>query len=154
MLFYKKRILIIAVVVLILTAGILTWSHFHVSGSELELPDSILENCTAEVTVIEWEEPRTEQELDQEQLRQLIELLKDSSYWREKSDSLTGNWIKTYHIFLNFTLNSQPQYLYIIGCGDHAIRITGSLDIPYMGEYLLIQNENWQQILDGILQAD
>lgn len=146
-----KRIIMIVAVFLVLAAGLLAWNWFHVGGRELDFLDALPEDCKAVVTVQDWDQTLPEQELSKEQIRQLLDLLQGTAYWRNTSASITGNWDKNYHIFITFTIDSVPGYLSIISSGDYAIMLKSSLDIPFTNDFLHIRNKQWLAELNAIL---
>ena len=148
-----KVILALTVTLFLLIAAVLQWSWFHVAGSELAFLDTVPANCTGLVTVQTWDNRQWEQEMTNAQIAQLLDLLKNASYWRETEVLVTGNWSATYFITLNFNANDQHQYLFFQICGDTAMFIQGSDNMDIPKGYLMIRSDGWQETLDAIFPA-
>ncbi len=148
-----KRVIGLAVVALLLAAGICIFSWFHVRGTELKLPKDLPEDCT--VTVIKMDPLSEEQEvfLDKGQLSQLLELIQGTSYWRIPSDSISYNEPWVYDVFITFDDGTGEQYIYVMIFGDHAIRLISSLDsMPNQG-YFRIINSDWLMEMEAIMAS-
>lgn len=146
-----KTVIFICLACLLLVVGILQWSWFHVDGSELALPAVLPEDCTGQVTVQTWDHQRHDADMTPQQIHQLLQLVQDSSYWRETSDTISGHWANTYFISLNYTQDGARQYVFFQICGDTAMLISGTSVFPK--GYLMIRNDQWQETLDSIFSA-
>lgn len=148
-----KILLTFAIILLLLIAAVLQWSWFHVDGRELTFLDSVSEDCTGLVTVQTWDHRQWEQEMTDVQIAQLLDLLKNGTYWRETENLVSGNWSATYFITLNFTVNGQHRYLSFQICGDTTMLIHGSDNMDIPRGYLMIRSDGWQETLDTIFPA-
>jgi hypothetical protein len=148
-----KIILALAISLPLLIAAVLQWSWFHVDGSELTFLDTVSGDCTGLVTVQTWDNRQWEQEMTDVQIAQLLDLLKNGTYWRETENLVSGNWSATYFISLNFTVNDQHQYLSFQICGDTTMLIHGSNNMDIPKGYLMIRSDGWQETLDTIFPA-
>ena len=147
-----KRLIGLAVVALLLTAGICVFSWFHVRGTELKLPKNLPEDCTVSVIKDPLHEKR-EVVLDKGQLSQLLELIQGSSYWRIPSDSISYNEPWAYDVLISFDDGTGAQYIYIFIAGDYAIQLISSLDsMPNQG-FLRIINSDWFMEMEAIMTS-
>ena len=146
-----KILVSLGILLLLITAGILQWSWYQVDGSEIACLQAIPADCTGKVTAQTWDQQRWEQEMSGQQIQQLLELLRNSSYKKETSDLYQGNWDTTYFVFLNYTLDGQPQYLSLQIYGDEAVAFLGTAARPTF--FLTVKSEGWQEALDAIFPA-
>ncbi len=147
-----KRVIGLAVVALLLAAGICIFSWFHVRGTELKLPKNLPEDCTVSVIKDPLHEKR-EVVLDKGQLSQLLELIQGSSYWRIPSDSISYNEPWAYDVLISFDDGTGAQYIYIFIAGDYAIQLISSLDsMPNQG-FLRIINSDWFMEMEAIMTS-
>ena len=148
-----KRLIGLAVVALLLTAGICVFSWFHVRGAELKLPKDLPEDCTVSVIKMETLGEKQEVFLDKGQLSQLLELIQDTSYWRIPSDSISYREPWVYDVFITFDDGTETQYIHVIIAGDYAIQLISSLDsMPNQG-FLRIINSDWLMEMEAIMAS-
>lgn len=147
-----KRLIGLAVVALLLAAGICIFSWFHVRGAELKLPKDLPEDCTVSVIKDPLHEER-EIFLDKGQLSQLLELIQGTSYWRIPSDSISYNEPWAYDVLISFDDGTGVQTIYIFIAGDYAIQLISSLDsMPNQG-FLRIINTDWLMEMEAIMAS-
>lgn len=147
-----KRLIGLAVVALLLAAGICIFSWFHVRGTELKLPKDLPEDCTVSVIKDPLHEKR-EVFLDKGQLSQLLELIQDTSYWRIPSDGISYREPWVYDVLISFDDGTGVQTIYIFIAGDYAIQLISSLDsMPNQG-FLRIINSDWLMEMEAIMAS-
>lgn len=147
-----KRLIGLAVVALLLTAGICVFSWFHVRGAELKLPKDLPEDCTVSVIKDPLYEKR-EIFLDKGQLSQLLELIQGTSYWRIPSDSISYSEPWTYDILITFDDGTGAQYISVFVAGDYAIQLTSSLDSMPKEGFFRIMNSDWLMEMEAIMTS-
>ena len=143
-----KIILALVIAALLVTACILQWNWYHVDGSEIACLNAIPTDCTGTVGVVTWDQQRWEQEMTGEQIQQLLELMRSTSYQKETEDLYSGNWNATYFVFLYYTLDGQAQNLFLQICGDEAVIFYGTAARPSF--LLLVESEGWEAALEAI----
>lgn len=149
-----RRIINISFCVILMAAFILTFSWFYIGGSELRFLQDIPADCTAGVSIWSWDEAVSDYKADltHAQLTQLLQLIQSSSYWRIPASSITYNEHKTmYTVFITHKIDGIAQYLTITSCGDYAVNIYGSQELPFDNGFLRIRDKDWVAKLDAIL---
>lgn len=148
-----KRLIGLAVIALLLAAGICIFSWFHVRGTELKLPKNLSEDCTVSVIKMDALSENQEIFLDKGQLSQLLELIQGTSYWRIPSDSISHREPWTYDVFITFDDGTGAQYIHIMIFGDYAIRLISSLDsMPIEGFFRIIDSD-WLMEMEAIMAS-
>ena len=148
----NKRLISLAVVAVLLAAGLCIFSWFHVRGTELKLPKDLPEDCT--ISVIK--NPLGEKQeifLDKGQLAQLLELIQGTSYWRIPSDGISYSEPWTYDVLITFEDDVGVQYISVFVAGDYAIQLLSSLEsMPKQGFFRII-NSDWLMELETIMDS-
>lgn len=150
------RIIKISVSVVLIVAFLLTFSWFHISGSELRFLQDIPADCTASVSIWSWDEAVSDYKADltYDQLTQLLELLQSSSYWRIPTSSISYNGHKTiYTVFITYQIDGIAQYLTVTSTGDYAVNIDGSQELPFDNRFLRLRDKDWVAKLEAILAS-
>lgn len=156
-----RRIINISISFILVTAFLLSFTWFYVSGSELSFLQDLPADCTASVSIWSWsfdgmttDPDQYEAELTQDQLSRILELLQSSSYWRDPASSITHKEKSTYTIFITYDRDSSAQYLSITISGGYAVNMYSSQEIPFKNDFLRIRDKDWVAKLDAILAIE
>ena len=128
------------------------YAYFHVDGSEIEGVKDISEDCTVTIAKYPWMEweNRTEYVLDGSQIQSLKALLMESSFTRNPTAIVTGNFQMKYYITVEYAASTPPL---ILDCTDNKyILVTNDSD-QFSGKFLNVNNPSWQKSLEELLQA-
>ena len=142
-----KKILPIIIILLII---VLIYSFFHISGCEIKNLNCLSEAESVTLTVYDDSNgENVEYELSKSQIEKLQTLLKENSYTRRISNTITRVLPdKTYRILANWNDNGQ-KHLYISMIGGeyiHVIRQFGN-------SYHKIKNPDFEKELIAILES-
>ena len=135
---------------------VLLLSWFFVRGAEFRFGAEL--GDASEIVFIKqtWnqsaEDYDTEEvHLTQEQLNEVLTLVKKNAFWRMLSGTITHNEDVTYTVYCEFTQNGYLQYLNITFVGGYAATVSSSVEAYDQTNFLRILNKNLLPQLEAIL---
>ena len=151
-----RRMISLVCFVLSITGLLLLLSWFYVRGTEFRflkaLPEASEIVCTKQTWNLGTGDYETEEfHLTQNQLTDVLTLVRKNAYWRILSSTITHDEDVSYYISCEFLGDARQEYLIISFVGNYAVTITSSVGEFNHEGFLRILSKDFMNELEAIL---